>query len=96
MRASLLLTLAMLAGCATPLPPKPEPVALGCNDVCYTPCDTSVPAWDPPDPNAPEAWDLIRPQVVDPLKAKADLCELHRRECQRCIDAAVKKGVITR
>jgi hypothetical protein len=96
MRIALLCCL-LLAACANgKIPPTPQPVALGCADVCYTPCDTTVPLWAPPDAAKPDAWSFIRPQVVDPLAAKLSACEIHRKECQSCIDAAAERGVITR
>lgn len=96
MKASAALLVLVLAGCTATLPPKPEPPVLDCADQCFEACDTEVPAWSPPDPSKPEAWDFIRPQVIEPLKAKADQCERRRAACARCIDDAVGIGILRR
>lgn len=85
----------LLAGCVKPVPP-PEyvPPLLVCDSRCRQECDKAVPAWAPPDANAPGAWDLIRPQVVDPLVAKLEVCDEHRRACVACLDEADRQGIV--
>jgi hypothetical protein len=91
---TLLLATLLLAGCATPPAVLPEPPVAACPDACSLPCDTAVPPWIPPDPKSSDAWTYIRPQVVDPLKAKADACEIRRAACSACLDRLREEGVI--
>lgn len=90
------LALGWLAGCATPPPPKPEPPVIDCADQCFEACDTKAKPWAPPDPAKPEAWDFIRPQVVDPLEAELARCDRRRQACVQCIDDAAGIGVLKR
>lgn len=85
----------MLPACApvTP-PPAYVPPLLICEARCKQECDKTAPKWAPPDANAPGAWDLIRPQVVDPLVAKLEVCDEHRRACVACIEEADRQGIV--
>ena len=98
MRALFAIAALVLAGCTKPIPP-PEyvPPLLLCDARCDTPCDTGPPpAWNPPDPRSPAAFDLIRPQVVVPLRARVQQCEEHRKSCVACLDEADRQGIIVR
>lgn len=98
-RAAAVAALALLASaCASKpeqIPPAVyDPPLLVCASRCWQPCDTSVPRWAPANPASPEAWDLIRPQVVDPLAAKLLVCEEHRASCVECMAEAERQGII--
>lgn len=82
----------LLAGCDQTFV-KPEPVPENCDATCRTPCDTRIPRWNPPDPDAANAWDTYPAQVTIPLQAKAKACDLHRRSCVQCLDRLKKAGV---
>lgn len=86
----------MMPACTRPLPPTYEPPLLVCSNACEVPCDTAVPRWQPFDPESPDAWDEIKPQVVAPLKAKLDTCEQRRAACVACMDEAERQGIIIR
>lgn len=89
------LALAALTGCVKPVPPPAYvPPLLVCDSRCRAECDSTVPAWAPPNVNDPAAFDFIRPQVVDPLEAKLLRCEEHRRACVACLDEADRQGII--
>lgn len=72
---------------------RPQPVEEGCEALCRTPCDTSVPVWRPEDPTDPRAWDSYPEQVTIPLQGKAKQCEIHRTSCVQCLDRLKKEGV---
>jgi hypothetical protein len=95
-RALLALAALLLAACTPKLPPEYVPPLLVCSNACETPCDRTVPAWTPPDVLDPAAWDLIKPQVVAPLKAKLDVCEERRAACVACMDEAERQGIVIR
>lgn len=86
----------LLAGCVKPVPPPAYvPPLLICEPRCKQACDTSEPPkWAPPDPAAPGAWDLIRPQVVAPLRSRLAVCEEHRRACVACLEEAERQGIV--
>lgn len=88
----LLASLAMLAGCNL-LPRKPMPVDEGCDALCRTPCDASIPLWTPADPDAADAWDTYPEQVTIPLRGKVQTCDLHRQSCVQCLDRLKAAGV---
>lgn len=72
---------------------RPQPVDEGCDALCRTPCETSVPIWNPPGGGASESdWDTYPEQVTIPLKGKADTCELHRVSCVQCLDRLKAAG----
>lgn len=65
----------------------------GCEALCRTPCDTTVPAWRPADPDAADAWDTYPEQVTIPLRGRVEQCELHRVSCVQCLDRLKAAGV---
>lgn len=87
--------LLFLTGCKTdPIPSKPEPPQVVCASQCRERCNTEVPAWAPPDAARADAFDFIRPQVVDPMAGELLRCEERRKACVACMDAAEKAGAI--
>lgn len=72
---------------------RPQSVEEGCEALCRTPCDTSVPVWRPEDPTDPKAWDSYPEQVTIPLRGKVQQCDLHRTSCVQCLDRLKKEGV---
>lgn len=73
---------------------RPAAVEEGCDALCRTPCETSVPVWNPPGGGLDESdWDTYPEQVTIPLKGKADTCELHRVSCVQCLDRLKEAGV---
>lgn len=94
--ATCLLALTTLAGCASKplIASNAQPVGAQCATLCYTPCDTTMPLWNPKDPDSPDAWDELAEQVVIPSKGLVEQCELHRRACDRCLDRLRANGVI--
>lgn len=85
-----------LASCRSlpPIPDEATAVDAQCDTLCWTPCDTRIPAWTPPDPDSPSAWDLVPIQVLAPARALLETCELNRRACHRCLDRLREAGVI--
>lgn len=90
----LCVALLLLAACTRTVPAKVGAVPAQCDSMCLAPCDTTRPSWQPADPSSPDAWDEIAPQVVVPLGAKLDVCELHRRACAQCLERLRAAGVI--
>lgn len=91
-----ILCLVLLTGCVHN-PHKVVPPDIQCVDFCRETCPFVVgeknnlplvepPLWEPRDPDNPEAWDEIRPQVVIPLETGLAKCELARQSCVQCID----------
>ena len=76
-----------------PIAAEAEAVEAQCDTLCWTPCDTRIPAWAPPDPDSPSAWDLVPTQVLDPARRLLETCELHRRACHACLDRLREFGV---
>lgn len=72
---------------------RPQPVEEGCEALCRTPCDASVPEWKPADPTDPKAWDTYPEQVTIPLRGKVEQCEIHRTSCVQCLDRLKAAGV---
>lgn len=72
---------------------RPQPVDEGCEALCRTPCDATIPEWKPADPTAPEAWDTYPEQVTIPLSGKVQQCDLHRTSCVQCLDRLKAAGV---
>lgn len=72
---------------------RPQPVDEGCEALCRTPCDASVPEWKPEDPTDPKAWDTYPEQVTIPLRGKILQCDLHRTSCVQCLDRLKAQGV---
>jgi hypothetical protein len=93
----------LLTACPGPVPEVREPVAEDCPRVCLTPCPLTrddeagrlvaiVPLWQPPDPDAPDAWDTYPPQVTLPLRGALLQCEINRRACVACLDGLKAAG----
>ena len=89
----------LLAACAGKRPPeippaesKPLPVA--CPPAALERCQTDIPRWEPPDPNSPEAWKLILPQVVLPLGEELVACDGRVAALRACLDNLQAEGVI--
>lgn len=86
-----LIALVLLSGCRKDV--RPVAVEEGCDALCRTTCETSVPIWNPPGGGASESdWDTYPEQVTIPLKGKADTCELHRVSCVQCLDRLKAAG----
>lgn len=96
--APLALVLAgLLTGCKATVPivaPPPEPVPAQCDPRCFESCDVRIPPWTPPDPDSPEAWDLVPGQVLIPARLRLERCEAHRWACAQCLDRLRDAGVI--
>lgn len=96
-RAAVLLVAALLMnGCLPkkPIPVGAEAVDAQCETICWTPCETQIPRWNPPDPDSPSAWDLVPIQVIDPARKLLETCELHRKACHQCLDRLRAQDVI--
>lgn len=87
--ALILLACVPLVGFTSCGRPKPQPLpppVLDVDPLCWQACDVEVPAWEPPMPLGPEAWDTYPVQVTVPLKAKLDRCSaVHQRACQQAL-----------
>lgn len=87
----------MLAGCGTvPVvdPEPPPPVQVTCAPQAKERCQTTSPRWEPDDPNSPEAWKLILPQVLLPIERELYECDLRVAAAQACLDEVQAKGLI--
>lgn len=91
----LVVALLSLTGCPSRGATKPEPFPAQCDARCFAECDDAVPAWTPPDPDAPDAFDYIPEQVVAPLQAKVRTCDdVHRNACVQCLKRLEAVNVI--
>lgn len=89
------LALAALAGCAArpiveSLPPPLDPQ---CSPLCGVQCDAAGIEYAPVPATDDAIGDLVE-QVLVPLRARIDRCELSRRACAACIDRLRDAGVI--
>jgi hypothetical protein len=92
MKLALLISLLLLVGCNSIKPvPEREParaVPAQCDASCFQKCQLQKRvAWQC-DPNSPACWDLLYPQVVDPLVRALDLCDDQNR--QACVDCLLR------
>lgn len=93
-----------LAGCGDRDRLTREPVPDLCPALCFEPCpgtkvdaDGTVvalaPRWEPPDPEAPDAWDTYPLQVTGPLLQREAACEVRRGVCAECLLRLRREGV---
>jgi hypothetical protein len=88
-----LVAVVLLAGCAAEpiigrLPPPPE---AGCADQCDVACDAFGIAYAPSESDA--IGELVE-QVIIPMRARIDQCELSRRACAQCINRLKIVGAV--
>ena len=89
---------ALLSACGRTVPvvdtQPPPPVQITCAPQAKERCQTQPPRWSPPDPNSPDAWKLVLPQVVLPMARELNDCDLRVAAAQACLDEAQSKGVL--
>jgi hypothetical protein len=69
-------------------------IAVTCAPQCTASCLPAVwPRWEG-DPESPETWDEL-PPVAAELREIAEVCDVARKSCVKCLGRLQKAGVIT-
>ena len=93
-KSALIAAVLVTAACSRTVPTRGGPVPAQCNAMCEVPCTTQLPRWEPADPDSPDAWDSLAPQVIQPAQQQLQQCELHRQACTQCLQRLRAAGVL--